>query len=40
MSISNVYKTLMNLEKLALIKIEKFEITKMGKEKLSSTEAG
>ena len=30
-SISNVYKTLMNLEKLALIKIEKFEITKNGK---------
>tara|TARA_B100000953_G_scaffold16727_1_gene14566 strand:+ start:442 stop:795 length:354 start_codon:yes stop_codon:yes gene_type:complete len=30
-SISNVYKTLMNLEKLTLIKIEKFEITKTGK---------
>ena len=30
-SISNVYKTLMNLEKLTLIKIERFEITKRGK---------
>ena len=31
MSISNVYKTLMNLEKLALIKIERFVVTKTGK---------
>ena len=31
LSISNVYKTLMNLEKLTLIKIEKFEVTKTGK---------
>ena len=31
LSISNVYKTLMNLEKLALIKIERFMVTKTGK---------
>ena len=31
MSISNVYKTLMNLEKLTLIKIERFVVTNTGK---------
>ena len=30
-SISNVYKTLMNLEKLTLIKIERFVVTNTGK---------
>ena len=30
-SISNVYKTLMNLEKLSLIKIERFVVTNTGK---------
>ena len=30
-SISNVYKTLMNLEKLTLIKIERFVVTSTGK---------
>jgi predicted transcriptional regulator len=31
MSISNVYKTLMNLEKLTLIEIERFVVTNTGK---------
>ena len=31
LSISNVYKTLMNLEKLTLIKIERFVVTNTGK---------